>query len=148
MGLLSGTDITNILGAIKGVTDTFMVTPVEYQQVGQSLDIMQEKRKDRVDATFNLSGLVEYPDNASSFVKEETNGAIDKADVKVSFNMEDLIAHGGIVNAESQVSFNATKDYMILNGIKYQVNFVKYDGPLQKQNVLVIVYGVVVEKKT
>lgn len=141
MGLLSNQQKTDIRAAIKSVTDTFFVTPVAYQIVGESLDRFQEDRRDRVKATYNLLGMVEYPDGASSHIKAETGGAIDTANVKVTFNLEDLQQQPDLVNGDFQVAFNPTKDYMIINGLQYETSFMLYDGALDQKNVLVIVYG-------
>lgn len=148
MDLLTAAQRAQIRAAIGDVTDTFFKTPVEYQLVGESMDRFQEDRGGRVKTTFNLLGLVEYPQGEGKLIKTETNGAIDSAAVKVSFNMDDLAAYGGIVNSEEQTIFNPTKDYMIINGIKYETTYRAYDGALEKRNVLCIVYADEVIKTT
>lgn len=138
MSLLTNQQKLDIRNAIKLVTDTFFVTPVEYRHIGASIDRFQEDRGDRLKATYNLKAMVEYPTGS---VKEETGGAIDTASVKVTFNMDDLTQVSGLVDANYQVIFSPTKDYMLINGVLYQNKYVMYDGALEQKNVLVIVYA-------
>lgn len=138
MGLLTTGDKLNFRAAIKLVTDTFMVTPVIYKIGGESTDRFNEDRLDKTYTDHNLSGLVEYPKTESE-VKAE--GKLNVNDVDVTFNMEDLIAAGLVDATTKMVVFNQTKDRMLINGDLYNVCAVSYDGPLDQQNILVLVGG-------
>lgn len=146
MSLLSNTDKTNIRAALKLVTDTFFVSAITYKRAGESVDRFNEDRGDMSYTTLNLSGLVEYKGAGSDWSVE---GGLDKENIKVSLNIEDLIAIGGIVDGTTKmVNFNQNKDYMTVAGVSYKLLKVYYDGPLDAQNILVILEGVKEEKSS
>lgn len=136
--LLSVADKANFRAAIMLVTDTFFTTPILYRMAGESIDRFNEDRKDIEYIEYNLLGMVEWKKEK---ITQTVQGAIDNGDVMVSFNMENLITAGVVDNSTKMLIFNATKDYMIINGKNYKVNMINYDGPLDQQNVLVVITG-------
>lgn len=149
MSLLRPSDITNILGAIKLVTDQFFVTPVTYKLGIDSTDRWQEDRKDKLYTIFNLMALKESQEGLPSISEKTAQGDSNNNRITLTFNLEDLIAVGGIVDSTTkEVIFNQNKDYVIVHNVTYKVDSVKYDGPLTAQNVLVIVEGYTTEKYT
>lgn len=140
MSLLSGGDITNILGAIKQVTDQFFVTPCKYHLAGESVDRFNEDRLDQQFTDYDLLCLFEFSNTQGDEVIENRDGALNAQQVTATFNVEDLIAKG-LINSMKMPKFDDTKDYMTINGNYYKIKKVLLDGPLQRQNVLVIVTG-------
>lgn len=128
----------NVRAAIKLVTDTFYVTPIKYYIAQESLDRFSEDKEDQEWLTFDLLGFVEYAPTAS--VTADMEGAANRADIKVSFNLEDLIAVGDIIDpVTKQPIFNENTDKMDINGVTYRVGSVTTDGALDNQNVLVVI---------
>lgn len=144
MSLLSSQDKTKIRHAIKLVTDTFMVTPVKLYRKKLSLDIWQENPETQDYTLHTVNGLVEYPETKMS---ETVSGAEEYFDIKVTFNLEDLETAGLIDPIDFTVPFIASEDYLEVQGIKYRMNFVGYDGPLETKNVLVLITGRKLEKQ-
>lgn len=149
--LLSPQQILDIRGAIKLVTDTFMVSPVTYKRMGTSMDGFEEDRIGREMYRYELLGLVEYPTRS---VQEETGWAIDKARIKITFSVDELYKVGRlnplqvkIINDNNTHSLKDTEDYMIVNSTEYEVSYVMFDGPLEPKNVLLIVYGNIQEPR-
>ena len=140
MSLLSSGQKADIRAAIKSVTDTFMVTPVVYHLKGESIDRFNEDRTDQANTDYNINGLVEYMQQDSDKVKEMSNGAISHAEVVVTCNLADLKTLG-LVNSSNLCIGNDTKDYFTTNGETYKLELIKYDGPLDHQNVLVMIFG-------
>lgn len=143
--LLTPQQRADIRAALKDVTDTFMVTPVTYEVHGESMDQFNEDRTDEQVTEYDLLGLTEYSTSSQSSkggdIKEEVGGAIDTSDIKVTFNLEDLEAVSGLINADHQAIFNMTKDYFTTKGIRYKVTYIQYEGPLDEKDCLLILYG-------
>lgn len=140
MSLLSAGQKADIRAAIKTVTDTFFVTPVTYHLKGESIDRFNEDRGDQANTDYVMSALVEYVADKTDRVTETTHGALDAADIKISMNLADLKVLG-LVNSSNLCIGNVAKDYFTTNGELYKVGFIGFDGPLDQQNVLVIMYG-------
>lgn len=150
MSLLSPGQKASIRAAIKSVTDTFMVSGIEFYTRQIAPNLWQEKRSSNEFLRFNLSGLVEYPVSKTT---ETISGAVDLFDIKVTFNTADLIAANavGMPEEEPQIPafdvvankciFEANDDYFFVAGEKYRASFVGYDGPLDAQPVLVVIRG-------
>lgn len=144
--LLTPQQIADIKDVLKTVTDQFFVTPVTYHLAGESLDRFNEDRGDQVFTDYNLNGLVEFPYSTQAETEMTKAGGQDDKAVKVSFNFRDLITAGLTVGNETIM--NPATDYMTINGIKYKVQYQALDGPLEAENVLVIVHGEKVIVKT
>ena len=140
MSLLSAAEKAEIRADIKLVTDTFYVTPVTWRQYTQSMARYNEDRDESRWTEHSLLCLAEYP---TEKVKQSLAGGFDGADVKVTFNMQDLQTAGHI-NADDLVKFSETKDEFVVNGELFKVSAISYDGPLDKLNVLCVITG---EKK-
>lgn len=137
MSLLSAADKLEIRDAIRSVTDTFAITPVTYYIGGDSIDRWQEGREDKYYFSIELDALQENEDEP---VGESTEGSENLKEITVTFNL-DYLQEKGLINAEFQAAFDPTKDYFKSKGKMYKVYEVKYDGPLSKKDVLVIVKG-------
>lgn len=148
MGLISAGVEAQIRAAIKSVTDTFMVTPVMYHMAGESLDLYNEDRKDQAFTNYTLPCLVEYSTDLSAHIIQMLEGNLDKADVVLSMNMDDMEALSLASAPNWTVPFNDTKDYFTCKGEYYKVTFVGYDGPLSTKQCLVIIAGQKAEHKT
>lgn len=160
--LLSEADKREIRDAIKLVTDQFFVTPVHYHRYLDSVDRFNEDRPDRFSRPYVLSALVEYPSGGSDWAKELQQGSIDAAHIKVTLNYEDLL----VLNLLPAFSDDYNEDYDTVAGVSslvndtekihkmtsgsdcfftqgqwYKVVYAGYDGPLDRQNVLIVVYG-------
>ena len=138
--LLSPAQIVQIRAALQDVVDTFMDTPVLYKMSVDSLDRFNEDRKDEKFVDYELKGLVEYSTEKGEHLELEQDGALNTQDVKISFGLDDLDALG-LITPELEVKFQVEKDYFITNGLKYKVTFVGLDGPIEKRNILVVIYG-------
>lgn len=160
--LLSEADKREIRDSIKLVTDQFFVTPVDYYRYLDSTDRFNEDRADRFSNVYQLNALVEYPSGGSDWAKELQQGSIDSAHVKVTLNYEDLLALNLLpaLGTDFDVDYDSTQvidtlindvekihkmiagsDKFYTQGQWYKVVYAGYDGPLDRQNVLIIVYG-------
>jgi len=147
MTLLSEAQKASIRASIKLVTDTFFDTTVAYELKGDSNERWNEDRADQESATYNLKALVEWSTLKSAEELETEQGAQERGDVKVTLHFADLRAFPALVDeANEGVTMNSAKDYMTIKGERYRVTYVGYDGPLESENVLVIVRGVKEEK--
>jgi hypothetical protein len=120
MLILNEQDKLELRGVVRMVTNNFFVTPVSYQLGAEKLSRFNEDGDNYTHDTYNLNGMVTY--GKSGGVNFSMQGAVDKSGVTVSLNVEDLITLG-------------------LNGQRYKVKDVSEDGPLDRQNILVIVTG-------
>ena len=145
MSLLSDADKLAVLAAVKSATDTFMVTPVTYYQSAPTIDRYEEDNESENFVPKNLSGLVESP--KSEEVKEAMEGSVDMMDVMVTFNVEDLITAELIDTQTNNHKIVAEKDYFKAKGVTYKITDVYFDGPLQDQNVLLVIEGKITQKK-
>lgn len=142
MGLLNTNTKNKIRSAIKLVTDTFMVTPIDYIQKGTSVDLYQEDNQS-IDTVHELNGLVEYPD---SEIKTSEVGSQEPFDVKITFNFQDLKTLGLIDTVTKKSKFNAATDHVRVKYELYKVTYVGYDGPLDEEECLIIVLGVKIHR--
>lgn len=146
--LLSDTEIAEIKSALKDVTDTFMVTPIQYLRAIDSIDRFNEDREDEVFDNITLNGLVEYVDQAGDeLIEDDSNGALNRQRVKVTFNTVDAQAVD-LMTAEWEAKVQEEKDFFICKAIKYKVVKVITDGPLDEKDVLLVIYGKREEKQT
>jgi len=139
MSLLSEKQKTDILGAIKMVTDTFFVTPVTFHHSTKGFDRFNETFSG-TEENITVNCLVEYPSSGANTT--EVEGAAQEVDyaVKVSMNYADA-KEQGLHNEDDFTILSSTDDYFTTNGVKYKIKQVYLDGPLQKENVLLIVLG-------
>lgn len=137
MSILTDQQKADIRAAVRLVTDQFFVTPVTYKRFVESLDRWNEDRDDSTYMTFMLRAMVDYPKKKNI---ESLQGLFNNADVVVTCNMEDLMSLD-LVNDEKMPIMNPTKDYFIVNGQQYTMTGVTLDGPLDQQNILVIITG-------
>ena len=136
-GLLSDADRRSIRDAIRLVTDTFMVTPINYYIGYDSLDRWQEDRADKKFYSIVIDALKE--DKIDDIV-ESLQGSSDEQTTQLTFNLE-YLDEMGLCTTNHRVIFSSTKDYFNWKGIMYKVTDVYYDGPLDSKDVLVIVRG-------
>lgn len=144
--LLTPAAIEDIKTALKDVTDTFMVTPVEYYLKGESMDRSGEDHKNRDTTTYNISALVEHQNTDDDEIKKTQDGAERMQELTLTCNLRDLKTLN-LVNNLNKFIGKAERDYFKLpNGEIYKVILVLYDGPLDVEPVLVIIKGAVVER--
>lgn len=138
--LLSPAQIAQIKAALHDVTDTFCVTPVLYLKATDSLDRFNEDRKDMEPVEFNLLALVEYEINKTEdFIIQTKDGALVTAQVKLTFNTEDLET-ARLITA-NYPNMQKEKDYFVVHNKRHRVVHVSMDGPIDDKAVLVIVFG-------
>lgn len=147
MAILTTDQVSSIKDTLKEVTDTFFTTPVEYRFIGGSLDRFNEDRKDNAITIYSLKGFVEFTANKLDRTDRMLEGGLDDHKIKVSFNYRD-IKEAGLSDGKNETIMNPSKDYMIVNGRKFKVSQVYLDGPIESENVLVIVIGESDENKT
>lgn len=141
MDLLTSADKAEIRASLGDVFDTFFKTPVIFEQGKDSLDRFQEDRPDRFSPAVTLRSLVEYPDGSSEWVKLMEQGALNESSVKVILSVRDLVDTGLISPTDWKVNMTSEEDRFTINTIVYTLKFFNYDGPLERENVLLIVYG-------
>lgn len=144
--LINQAQIEQIKAALKDVTDTFFKTPVSYKLAKPNLDRFKEDNTHTYD-TYELKALVEYESKDTDLINQTEQGSISHQRVKVSLNYRDLIPLG-LTTGDNFVKMRATTDYMVINGQTWKVQFVGLDGPIEPENVLVIVRGDLEEHKT
>lgn len=143
MSLLSSGQRRQIRDVIKQVTDTFMVTDIQYHFAAESLDLFNEDRNDQVFNTVNLKGLVEHNIEDDKII-EKLQGSRDNNIIQVTFNLEDLEVLS-LITSDYKFVGNATTDYFTMKGELYKILDLRYDGPLDSKDVLVVLEG---EKST
>ena len=137
MSLLSQKDKDSICQAVKLVTDTFMTTDVEYFMEVGSLDIWQEDKADTKFVRAILKCLVEYEKDE---IKESVQGNEETQTLVLTMNVEDLKSRE-LIDSSDIPKLKAETDYFRLKNISYKVTDVYFDGPLDSQNILLIVKG-------
>jgi hypothetical protein len=148
MSLLTNIQIVKILEEVKKVTDTFYTADVKYYLATDKLDKFNEDRDNTSYTVYNLKAYADYNNFGTVYkIQRSTDGAIDLSSVKLSFNYKDLIA-AKLHDGNNGVIMNAVKDFFYLNGKKYKVISIYYDGLLSGENVLVEVVGELTENKT
>lgn len=144
MDLLSDLDRLNIRNAIKDVTDTFMKTPVVYTlSSGETLDRFNRGMGTKQEQVVNLMALAEYKDNEGEFGKELPDGIKNEAQIKLTYNLEDLQALNLIDTSNWTHPFKLGADTFTTQGCYYKLVWVGYDGSLDQKNVLVVMYGAI-----
>lgn len=142
MDLLTDAQRADIRVALHDVADTFFKTPVVYTlKGGVSLDPFQEGRKDQREDIYNLMALVTFPHSGGEWGKELPAGLLNQAHIKVTLNWQDLQALGLTDQVEKTVPFREGRDWFSTQGRDYKVLFVHYAGPLDRQAVLINLYG-------
>lgn len=139
MKLLSTEQILTIKKAIKDVSDTFFLTDVKYHIAGDTLDRWGEDKNNREYGTITLKGLVEYSSDGSSDIKETAQGVEDNHEIVVTFNVEDLLALHLINPTVNKHVFNVAVDYITINSYMYKVTQIRYDGPFDELNCLLVI---------
>lgn len=151
VGLLSELDLLEIRQAVQTVTDTFFVTPIEYLKGKDQLSRFNEDNSFVEYDTYTLMGLAEYASSTGGkygTVQNTVQGSKDRSQVRVSLNTEDLIALGLYDEIEHKVNFLPEKDWMNINGEKYKVKTVHSEGPLDRKNLIITVFGEMLLRKT
>jgi hypothetical protein len=139
MLILNEQDKLELRGVVRMVTNNFFVTPVSYQLGAEKLSRFNEDGDNYTHDTYNLNGMVTY--GKSGGVNFSMQGAVDKSGVTVSLNVEDLITLGLYDTTQFRNKLKPEQDFMVINGQRYKVKDVSEDGPLDRQNILVIVTG-------
>jgi hypothetical protein len=73
-------------------------------------------------------------------------GYTEQYDVKCTMYYKDCIAVG--LERVNETVLNQATDYFVVNGKKYKVHGVALDGPLQQENVLLVITGELEEHMT
>lgn len=144
--LLNSGQISDIKDVIKKVTDQFFVTPVIISVAIDSLDRFNEDRLDVKFEHFVLNCMYEFP-TVRSQVQDTQQGYTQFYDVKATLNYRD-IKSAGLADGNNETKINITRDYMKINNRKYKIISVSLDGPIEAENVLVVIYGKLEENKT
>lgn len=153
--LISDEQIEAIKDVFRDVTDTFFVTPVLYKRLSVNMDRLNVGNGKKTFTEYNLKALVEYTDQDTDRVLLSAEGKLNKQRVVCSFNYRDLKAAekvgGGtedLTTAENFVVLRSEKDFMVVNGKEYEVEYIGLDGPINAENVLLIVKGKIEESDT
>ena len=144
MSLLSNAQKSKIRSSIKLVTDTFFVNDVEYLIGIDSVDRFQEDRSDMIYHKVMLKALREEENTyTDASITHKKDGDEDYSLIKLSLNVEDLETLN-LINSDKKVIFNKIKDYFKFKGKLYKVQDIRYDGPLDEKDILLNVYGYLV----
>lgn len=141
VGLLSAAEIAEIRGAVKSVTDTFMVTPiVYYRQMGMN-DANMEDNIEEAFKIYEFNALVEFDTGTEEAeLKKFNEGTFDFGDIKLTANIEDFDAID-LMDNEWMPRNSVENDYFLCMGKLYKVLDTALDGPLEQKQVLVMFSG-------
>lgn len=132
MTLLSSDDLDEIRGAIRDVTDTFHKKPITLHRLTKGFDRYQEGSVGgNVVADYTRLGFVEYNDETSDQAEEMLEGDVRQNSIVVTFNMNYLVESGDVVDANRNVIFKERRDRLTVQGQKYIINLITYDGLLE-----------------
>ena len=145
MALLSAQQIFDIKNVLQTVTDQFFVTPVTLFRAIDSLDVNNEDRLDQKYVPYELLCMFEVPLTKGG--ENSGQGATQFYDVKVTFNYRDILAAG--LGSNNETILNPTRDYFEVNGKRYKIiPPIALDGPIEAENVLLVIAGKQQENKT
>lgn len=141
VGLLSAAEIAEIRGAIKSVSDTFMVTPVTYyRQMGMN-DANMEDNTAEAFKIYSFKVLVEFiTGTEESQMKKFNEGSFDFGDITLTANIEDL-DDIDFMDDQWMPKNRIETDYFLCMGKLYKVLDTALDGPLEQKQVLVMMSG-------
>jgi len=128
--LLSPAQILQIKKALEDVTFTFHKVSITYQLRTSTFDRFMEDVFQYTDYT--LLCAVEYTSSDDTINKEL--GQSDRKEATLTFNSIDLMT-ASLFNTTT-AKFNSENDYVILEGEKYKVKKVYYDGYFDNVPVL------------
>lgn len=137
MSLLSSAQKANIRSKIKEVTDTFFVTDLIYHFGYESLDRFQEDRGDMAYYSLPIQGFAENGSNENEII-ERLQGIEDLHRMIFSFNITDLKALN-LIDLDIKWVGNIDRDYITHKGDLYRIKDVKYDGPLDEEEILLVI---------
>ncbi len=142
MSLLSSSQIAQIRGAIKSVTDTFAKTPITIHHVVLIDDFYQEDRNSIYAEEYSVEAFVEYKEEDK---KESLEGSVDYNECSLLLNNDDMIELGLVVETDEEGIYlpviETEKDYFTLKGNLYQITQIYFDGALEPKEVLLMVKG-------
>jgi hypothetical protein len=137
-GLLSSSDITEILSAIKETTDTFFQYDVRLIKRIPITPRFSESKKNNYSTTHHdLKALVTYESGSrdAQLVKMVV-GAADLAEGTLIFNFEDLNA-ANLIDINNNVLINAATDTFMVQGLEVGILGVILAGPMENYYALV-----------
>lgn len=143
-GLLSTGQINSFLDSIKTVTDTFFVTPIVIYHTTDSIDRFNEDRTDMIPVEYHLKCLFEF--RGENQIQVNQPGYTEFYDVRCTVNYRDAKAVAMTKDYETVLS--PSKDYFEVNSKRYKIQGVSLDGPIQQENVLIVITGTLEEKMT
>jgi hypothetical protein len=141
MNIINQPTWDRIKAALRDVTDTFFLLPITVHVATEpSLDRFNEDRTDITYTDYTLNAFVEYNGNQNMTTEL---GSLERDKVKIQFDMRYLIEEG-CADATRSI-FNHATDYVTINGLKYKITEQEYDGQIQQEYILCILYAVVVK---
>lgn len=143
MSLLSNNQRRQIRDAIQQVTDTFMKTQIQYHFASEGLDFYEEDRINQKFFSVEIMVLVEH-DIETDKIIEKLQGSSDTNLIQLTINLEDL-ERLNLITSDYKFKGNATTDYFTMKGDLYKIVDLRYDGPLDEKDILVVIEG---EKST
>lgn len=144
MALISASQIAGIKNIIQQVTDTFFVTPITIHRAIDTLDVNNEDRLDEQFEDYSLNCMFEIP--IVKQVDASQQGYTQFYDIKATLNYRDIISVGLAENNETKI--NNARDYVTINSKRYKIISVALDGPIEAENVLIVIMGKLEENKT
>jgi len=145
--LLSNSERAEIRSALKDVTDTFFKTTITIQKYNSfSVDRFNEDREDREYTSYEVLGLKLERDQERDRVRKDEAGDFERGTIEVYINFDDLETAGLTEGVNHTIS--ETEDYMIVEGTRYEIDYIIKAGPLDEKNVLIKIYGKPDIKKT
>ena len=143
--LLSTADQAAIRAALQNVFDTFSDTTITlYKSKGRVDDWAEGAGSDNYD-TYTFKGIVTYLTEESDRLITYDTGKVLQSDVKVEVGFDDLAAANLITGNLPDITLGS--DYMLIEGKKYYCTTAVPDGPFEAKNVMVVIYGLIENKK-
>lgn len=141
MGLLSAAELAEIRDAVKSVTDTFMITPIEYYKHVSMTDPNMEDNIEEAFKKYQFNAMAEYPAGIEANEMQKYNeGNFDFGDIMLTMNIEDMQTVG-LIDNDLMPSNSTEMDYFKCQGKLYKVLDTALDGPLETKQVLVLMSG-------
>lgn len=136
----------SIRAKLREVTDLFFTTPVTLQMVSSSevYDPFGENQSTPGLVEVTTDCMCESVTDKQYLSRMENTFSHDREVLSLTFNFDQLTQLG--LTVDHKVKLNPTIDYCIIKEEKYRIVYVGYDGPLQADPVLVMLYVQKIER--
>jgi hypothetical protein len=137
-GLLSPSDLIEIVGAIKQTTDTFFQFDVRLvKKIPITARFNESSKTSYTTTTHDLKALALYESGSrDAQLVKMISGAADLAEGTLLFNFEDLY-EANLIDPNNNVLINPATDKFILQGLQLDILGVILAGPIENYYALV-----------